>query len=368
MKKSKLITVFAVALSACILVACFPKGYTDKEEKAQINAAVKFTEKYSDEYAPDAYISKSDFCVLDRQAEGNPKLYLTDWAEGKFKDSKNHKNYSVYVNTKTGEVYTDHNWDEVDSYGRKLFYEQFGDAYKMNFTLLGFLTLPYKDGDNSFGDITLSKMLPGDEETNESFVKDVFFGSDYEMTYYVDVSEDCDMDMFRNADISALGKKARLLVRQYSADDFYKRTSGSSGADGPEFIDETKVLATYDSDCPDEEKTKNSSEDNKQSDGDVPELTEDIYDSHLEMNYLEEVDEYYIRGLADLMADMKLAYNNGYYMKDNASDRTYYLNARYESGEELTIRAEGRSADNCFFDIPRLMDYAAIKTDETFQD
>ena len=183
MKKSKLITVFALALSACILVACFPKGYTDKEEKAQINAAVKFTEKYTDEYAPDAYISKSDFCVLDRQTEGDPKLYLTDWVEGKFKDSKNHKNYSVYVNTKTGEVYTDHNWDEVDSYGRKLFYEQFEDAYKMNFTLLGFLTLPYKDGDNSFGDITLSKMLPGDEETNESFVKDVFFGSDYEIPF-----------------------------------------------------------------------------------------------------------------------------------------------------------------------------------------
>ena len=95
---------------------------------------------------------------------------------------------------------------------------------------------------------------------------------------------------------------------------------------------------------------------------------QDTYDSHLEMNYLEEVDEDYILGLADLMADMKLADNNGYYMKDNASDRTYYLNARYESGEELTIRAEGRSADNCVFDIPRLMDYAAIKTDETFQD
>lgn len=276
MRNSRFFAALALALSTCILCACFPKGYTDKEEKAQINAAVALTEKYTDEYAPDAYISKSDFRVLDRQAEGDPKLYLTDWAEGKFKDSKNHKNYSVYVNTKTGEVYTDHNWDEVDSYGRKLFYEQFEDAYKMNFTLLGFLTLPYKDGDNSFGDITLSKMLPGDEETNESFVKDVFFGSDYEMTYYVDVSEDCDMDMFRNADISALGGKARLHVRQYSEDDFYRRTSGGSGAGSPEVVDETKVLAIYDSDNPDEEDTKNPS-DNNQSDGDVPEPTEDIY-------------------------------------------------------------------------------------------
>lgn len=282
MKKSKLITVFAVALSTCILCACFPKGYTDKEEKAQINAAVALTEKYTDEYAPDAYISKSDFCVLDRQTEGDPKLYLTDWAEGKFKDSKNHKNYSVYVNTKTGEVYTDHNWDDALSYGRKLFYEQFEDAYKMNFTLLGFLTLPYKDGDNSFGDITLSKMLPGDEETNESFVKDVFFGDDYEMIYYVDVTEDCDMDMFRNADISALGKKARLLVRQYSADDFYARTSGGAGGSSPDVIDEEKVLATYDSDYPDEDgekKTsgKNKSKKKKQSDEGEVELTEDMY-------------------------------------------------------------------------------------------
>ena len=124
MRNSRFFAALALALSACILVACFPKGYTDKEEKAQINAAVALTEKYTDEYAPDAYISKSDFCVLDRQAEGNPKLYLTDWAEGKFKDSKNHRNYSVYVNTKTGEVYTDHNWDDALSYGRKLFYEQ----------------------------------------------------------------------------------------------------------------------------------------------------------------------------------------------------------------------------------------------------
>ena len=272
MRNSRFFAALALALSACILVACFPKGYTDKEEKAQINAAVALTEKYTDEYAPDAYISKRDFCVLDQQTEGNPKLYLTDWAEGKFKDSKNHKNYSVYVNTKTGEVYTDHNWDEVDSYGRKLFYEQFEDAYKMNFTLLGFLTLPYKDGDNSFGDITLLKMLPGSEKIDKSFVKNVFFGGDYEIAYYVDVTEDCDMDIFRNADISALGKKARLHVRQYSEDDFYKKTSQG----GPEFIDETKVLAIYDSDNPDEEDTKNPS-DNNQSDGDVTELTEDIY-------------------------------------------------------------------------------------------
>lgn len=281
MRGSRLISALALVLFTCMLCACVPKGYTDKEEKAQINAAVSLVEEYTDEHTDGAYISKSDFGVLDRAADGDmpPKQYLTDWVKGGFRDVKK---YTAYVNTETGEVYTDYDWDKVDSYGRKLFNEQFGDKYKMNYTISSFLTLPYKEGDNSFGDITLSKMLPGDEKINESFLKDVFFGDDYEMIYYVDVTEDCDMDMFRNADIEALGGKARLLVRQYSADDLYRRTSGGAGGSSPDVIDEEKVIATYDSDYPDEDgekKTsrKNKSKKKKQSDEGEVELTEDMY-------------------------------------------------------------------------------------------
>ena len=281
MRGSRLISALALVLFTCMLCACVPKGYTDKEEKAQINAAVSIVEEYTDEHTDGAYISKSYFGVLDRTADGDmpPKQYLTDWVKGGFRDVKK---YTAYVNTETGEVYTDYDWDKVDSYGRKLFNEQFGDKYKMNYTISSFLTLPYKEGDNSFGDITLSKMLPGDEKINESFLKDVFFGDDYEMIYYVDVTEDCDMDMFRNADIEALGGKARLLVRQYSADDLYRRTSGGAGGSSPDVIDEEKVLATYDSDYPDEDgekKTsrKNKSKKKKQSDEGEVELTEDMY-------------------------------------------------------------------------------------------
>ena len=92
------------------------------------------------------------------------------------------------------------------------------------------------------------------------------------------------------------------------------------------------------------------------------------FDSHLEMNYFEEVEESYMQGLCELIQEMKLPEYNGYYMTDNGNGKTYFLNARYTSGEELTIQAEGKVADTCVFDIPRLMEYAAIKTSNVSDD
>ena len=83
--------------------------------------------------------------------------------------------------------------------------------------------------------------------------------------------------------------------------------------------------------------------------------------SYLEMNYQEVVEEDYIKGLAKLIQDMDLAQYNGYYMTDNANSYEYYLYARYRSDESILIRAEGKVSGSCVFDIPALMEYAALK-------
>ncbi len=81
-------------------------------------------------------------------------------------------------------------------------------------------------------------------------------------------------------------------------------------------------------------------------------------DSMVILDFSEEVSEEYVRGLADLIAELNIAEYNGYYKKNNVQHKELYLYVRYESREKITVRAEGEAAATCPFDMPTLLDYA----------
>ena len=81
-------------------------------------------------------------------------------------------------------------------------------------------------------------------------------------------------------------------------------------------------------------------------------------DSMIILDFSEEVSEEYVRGLADLIAELNIAEYNGYYKKNNVQHKDLYLYVRYVSREKITVRAEGEAAATCPFDMPALLDYA----------
>ena len=62
-----------------------------------------------------------------------------------------------------------------------------------------------------------------------------------------------------------------------------------------------------------------------------------------------------------MIKDMDIAQNNGMYLQQGESSFGYDLYVKYESGESLSVKAYGDASSTCVFDIPRLMEYAAIK-------
>ena len=85
-------------------------------------------------------------------------------------------------------------------------------------------------------------------------------------------------------------------------------------------------------------------------------------DSYIILDYSEEVEGEYVKGLADLIVENEIPLLNGYHKKNNVQHSEIYLYVKYESGEKLTVHAEGDAARSCPFDLVPLLDYAYRKT------
>lgn len=210
--------IILLATAAGLLGGCFAKGYTADEEKSQLSRAMVIAREYQGKYAPDARLKENTFHVYDSMKEGDHKLYLTDWVYGNYLDGGE---YNMYVNTNTGEIYSDKGWASIESYGGRLAGDLYGlDDNKMIVDVWGSAELPFRTDDDSFGMITLSNMLSATVTLDEAYIRRVIFGQSYRLTYHIYVSKDVNMDLFRTLDITPLGNNVSISVRQYSDDAF----------------------------------------------------------------------------------------------------------------------------------------------------
>lgn len=221
MKKLRAVFVIMLMIISSMMCACFPKGYTEKEEKDQLAHAIAIARVYQEKYAPSARLKEDTFRVYDSLAEGDHKLYLTDWVSGECLDDGV---YSIYINTVSDELYSDRGWTNVQIYGQELVCSLCGlDEGQTTVDVWGSTELPFCRDDASFGMLTLTNMIPVTDTVTTDYVRDLLLDDRYSFTYRIDVNESVDTDMFRKLDTAPLGKNVSISVRKYSDDAFTDR-------------------------------------------------------------------------------------------------------------------------------------------------
>ena len=204
-----------------MLCACFPKGYTAKEEKDQLAHAIAITRVYQEKYAASARFRDEELHVYDSMPEDERMLYLTDWVYGRYYDGGDH---NIYINTGSNKLYSDKEWNKVQVYGQRLAGRLYGiEENRMTVDVWGYTELPFCEDDDSFGMLTLTNMLPATDQITKGYVSRLLQSDEYNFTYRIDVNESVDIDMIRKLDFSPLGKNVRLSVRRYSDDAFAER-------------------------------------------------------------------------------------------------------------------------------------------------
>ena len=86
-------------------------------------------------------------------------------------------------------------------------------------------------------------------------------------------------------------------------------------------------------------------------------------DSYIIWQHSGEVSEEFVRGLARLIKDQKIAEKNGYRMSNNEDVIGWGLYVTYASGEKLELSADGRPALECPFSINAFLEYVKPEID-----
>lgn len=81
-------------------------------------------------------------------------------------------------------------------------------------------------------------------------------------------------------------------------------------------------------------------------------------DSYIILRFSEEVNEDWTKGLAKALTDCGAAAQNGYHKRNEEDRHSWSLWVKYESGETLSVRAEGAAAEEMPFDLAALLEYA----------
>ena len=257
MKKIRTAAIIMLMIATSTMCACFPKGYTAKEEKDQLAHAIAITRVYQEKYADSARFMDEELHVYDSMPEDERKLYLTDWVYGRYYDGGDH---NIYINTGSNRLYSDKEWNKVQAYGQKLAGQLYGiKENRMTVDVWGFNELPFCKDDDSFGMLTLTNMLPATDQISGGYVRELLQSDEYRFTYRIDVNESVDIDMFRKLDFSPLGKNVRLSVRRYSNDAFADRKAH------PEKRSVSNKEGLLDEYYSDEEKSETEEETSKES-------------------------------------------------------------------------------------------------------
>lgn len=80
--------------------------------------------------------------------------------------------------------------------------------------------------------------------------------------------------------------------------------------------------------------------------------------SYIIVDYSGPVSDEYVKGLANLVKEQKIAEYNGWWRSNNEHFGSWYLNIEYASGEKILMEASGRAALECPFSFYEFLKYA----------
>lgn len=101
----------------------------------------------------------------------------------------------------------------------------------------------------------------------------------------------------------------------------------------------------------------------KKDDGDYEMSFHGSGSSYIITDYDDTVPEEYVKGLAGLIKEQKLAEHNGWWRTNSEQFESWYVNIEYASGEKILMEASGRAALECPFSFYAFLKYADIKAD-----
>ena len=87
--------------------------------------------------------------------------------------------------------------------------------------------------------------------------------------------------------------------------------------------------------------------------------------SYMIVSYDSPVSEKYVKGLADLVKEQKLAKYNGWWRTNREQFHDWSVNIEYASGEKILMEASGRAALECPFSIYSFLKYADLEAGYT---
>lgn len=108
----------------------------------------------------------------------------------------------------------------------------------------------------------------------------------------------------------------------------------------------------------------------KTDDGDYEMRLHGSGSSYIILDYEGTVSEDYVKGLAELIKEQKLAEYNGWWRTNTEHFHGWSVNIEYASGEKILMEASGRAALECPFSIYAFLKYADLEagyTDEMQQ-
>ena len=226
MKAKKLLaTVILLAVTGafggCDSVTSVTGSSETKDETADgnISQAIVLVEDYLKEANPSATVSESSFNAVETEVrKGSSETVTTDWVRGSYNDGGSR---TVLVNIKSGDIYTDENWDKVDQYCTGLADKLYGAGNSdIEIAVIGTLRSPYFADTEKLGQISIVNMLPAGMSADEANIKELLTKGDYQFKYVIVISDEVDMKLFKETDFSSLGSNASIHVEMYPKADY----------------------------------------------------------------------------------------------------------------------------------------------------
>lgn len=210
MKKRILVALLPALLGCFLLCGCMPTDYDASEKNSETDRGIAIAKEWLAQNEPDAMIIESSFETSDVRNDSSPKLRLTDWVIGEY---KNGGRQEIAVNLKTNEIYTSEEVWTLTGRSQDLIEDLCGlDANTYTSEVNISKEVPSIAGDDSYPPITLYDMLPAGDVVDDAYIEDFRAKGEYLICYLVWVKDDVDASLFEGKDYSVLGSNAYFQV------------------------------------------------------------------------------------------------------------------------------------------------------------
>ena len=236
MRVYKFIALMIMVMILGMVGGCVTSTETTVKENVNTEQAISLVEEYLKGKDPSYKVINSSFSDVEAVLrQGSSEKTLTDWVTGEYEGGSKE---SVLVNVKSGEIYTSENWDKVNAYCVDLAYELYGaDDSNVDIAVVATTSASYFADNDKYGNITITNMLPAGAGVDDEYLRSFLSDGKYQVKFVIRISEEVDINTFKETDFSGLGSNVSIHVEQYSKADYLSVTTSDKLAEPLEIYD-----------------------------------------------------------------------------------------------------------------------------------